>query len=222
MVSGQCALLKYGRRLFESRKNFRASHRQVLSRTDIKRHPFPTPGVDFQLQGREGFHLRFGGHSFFFSVVPELSADEIADLERWNRLQDFDLLITNRFTVCADRRLHRQVAQKLKEMVLDHVTNGSGLIVKSASPLHTELLSHGDLYALDVVAIPERLHQCVGEPEKYDVVDRLLAKIVVNAKNIGFGKSTMQDAIQLFCGSKVVAERLFDNDPRALGTARFR
>ena len=73
-------------------------------------------------------------------------------------------------------------------MVLDHVANGAGLIVESAASLHSEILRHGDLHAFNVVAIPERLHERIGEAENDHVVHRPLAEIVIDAKDRGLGK----------------------------------
>ena len=107
-------------------------------------------------------------------------------------------------------------------MVLDHVANGAGLIVESAASLHAEFFRHGDLHAFDVVSIPERLHERVGEPENDHVVHRPLAKIVVNAKDCGLGEDCMQDAVELLGRGEVIAEGLLDNDASALVAARFR
>ena len=63
------------------------------------------------------------------------------------------------------RRLHRQEADDLQEMVLDDVADRAGLVVEAPAPLHAELLRHGDLHALDVVAVPDRLEERVGEAE---------------------------------------------------------
>ena len=73
-------------------------------------------------------------------------------------------------------------------MVLDHVANGASLIVESAASLHAEILCHGDLDAFNVVAIPEWLHEGIGEAKNHHVVHRTLAEIVVNAKDRGLGK----------------------------------
>ena len=107
-------------------------------------------------------------------------------------------------------------------MVLDDVANGASLIVESAASLHTEVFRHGDLHAFDVVSIPERLHERVGEPENHHVVHRPLAQVVVDAKDSGFGKGCMQDPIELLRRAEVIAERLLDNDASTLGAARFR
>ena len=44
-------------------------------------------------------------------------------------------------------------------MILDHVTDGAGLVIKDAAALDSEILRHNDLHVLDIVAIPEGLHE---------------------------------------------------------------
>ena len=40
-------------------------------------------------------------------------------------------------------------------MVLNDVTDRAGLIVEKSATLYPEVLRHGDLNALDIVAVPE-------------------------------------------------------------------
>ena len=51
-------------------------------------------------------------------------------------------------------------------MILDHVADGAGLVVEGASALDAEVLGHGDLHALDVVAVPERLEEALAKRKK--------------------------------------------------------
>ena len=81
------------------------------------------------------------------------------------------------------RRLHRQVADDLQQVVLDDVADDAGLLVELAAALHAEALGHRDLHVLDVVAVPDRLEERVGEAEVEDVLHRLLAEVVVDAED---------------------------------------
>ena len=101
-------------------------------------------------------------------------------------------------------------------MVLDHVANGAGLIVETAAAFDAEIFRHGDLHALDVVAIPERLHERVGEAEDHHVVDRPLAEIMVDAKDGGLGEDCVQDPVELLRRGQVMAEGFLHNDASAL------
>jgi hypothetical protein len=80
-------------------------------------------------------------------------------------------------------------------MVLQHVADRADVVVKRAATLHAEILGHGDLHALDVVAVPHRLEHGVGEAEIQQVLHRLLAEVVIDAEDRLFGKHLMQVAL---------------------------
>src|SRR4029453_9146333 len=128
-----------------------------------------------------------------------------------NRLQYFFLFVAYRFTVKSRRRLHRQIREHLKKMILNHIANGASLVVETSPTLDTEIFGHRDLDALDVVAIPKRLDKRVRKAKDHEVIHRPLSKVVVDAKNIFFSKRTKQNLIQLTRGFEVVPKRLFDN-----------
>ncbi len=107
-------------------------------------------------------------------------------------------------------------------MVLHYVANRAGFIVESAASLHAEIFRHGDLHTFDVVAIPERLHKRVDEPENHNVVHGTLAQIVVNAKDAGFGEGCMKNSVQFLCRGKAGSEGLLDNHTSIPGRPRFR
>ena len=66
-------------------------------------------------------------------------------------------------------------------MVLNHIAKSADGVVEAASVLNVESFRHGDLDAADIVAVQERLEHRIGEPGVEDVLDRLLAQIVVDA-----------------------------------------
>src|SRR6185437_4895323 len=106
-------------------------------------------------------------------------------------------------------------------MVLKHIPDRARRIVKSASPRDAKRLRHGDLHAMNIVAIPDWFKECVGKAEEKQILHGFLAKVMVNAEDSRFGKDRVQYSVQFSCGGKVVPERLFDNDARILSTARF-
>ena len=69
-------------------------------------------------------------------------------------------------------------------MVLDHVAQHAGLVVVAAALADVDFLGHGDLHVVDVVAVPHRLENRVGEPQHEQVLHRLFAEIVVDAVDL--------------------------------------
>jgi len=107
-------------------------------------------------------------------------------------------------------------------MILDYVSNGAGFIVESTTALHPEIFGHCDLHAFDVVAIPERLHESIGEAEQEHIAHWPLSKVVVNTKNVALGKGCVQDPVQLLGRLQVASKRLFNNDASTVGGSGVR
>src|SRR5690349_6534607 len=106
-------------------------------------------------------------------------------------------------------------------MVLNHVADRARLIVKGPSTLDPEVFRHGDLDALDMVAVPERLQERVRKAKEDHVVHRPLPKVMVDAEDRLLVKGCEQDAVEFLRRGQVMSEGLFDDNAYALRTARF-
>ena len=136
-------------------------------------------------------------------------------------MKNLHLLVAQRIRVHARGWLHRKKTNHLQQVILDHVANRAGFVVKLAAPLNAERFRHGDLDAVDVVAIPDRLEKGIGKAEDQQILDGFLTQIMVDSKNGKFGKYRKQDGVERARRSKVVAERLFDDYARAAGAIRL-
>ena len=83
-----------------------------------------------------------------------------------------------------DRLLHRGQREQLEHVVLQHVAGRAGLVVEAGPAADADVLGHGDLHRVDEVAVPHRLEQLVGEAQRQEVLDRLLAQVVVDAEDV--------------------------------------
>src|SRR3989449_8977254 len=72
----------------------------------------------------------------------------------------------------------------------------SGPVVKGAPALDAEALRHGDLHALDMVAVPDGLQERVREAEEEHVVHRPLAEVVVDAEDRRLVEAAEQRPVQ--------------------------
>ena len=113
----------------------------------------------------------------------------------------------------ADRRLHRDQRQQLKQMVRHHVAERAGGVVEAAAMADADLLVDGDLHMVDVIAIPDRLEHAVGEAQHQDVLHRFLAEIVIDPVDLVLVYDVQQFVVQGFRRGEVGAERLFDHQP---------
>ncbi len=112
-------------------------------------------------------------------------------------------------------------------MVLDDVAGGTDTVVVAAPPAETDVLGHGDLHAVDVVRVQHRLEHLVGEAQCQEVLDRLLAQVVVDAEHRRLREHAVDHSVELLGALEVVTERLLDHHPapaalRLVGQPGFR
>ncbi len=96
-------------------------------------------------------------------------------------------------------------------MILEHVAHDADAVVERAAVLDADRLGDGDLHVIDVVAVPDRLEDAVGEAEDQDVLDGLLAQVVVDAVDLLLGQHLMQQAVEFPRRSQIGAEGFLDD-----------
>src|SRR5680860_820499 len=126
--------------------------------------------------------------------------------------QDLLLLHAQALGVEGDRLLHRHQGHQLDQVVLDHVAGGTDAVVVARATADADVLGHGDLHVVDVVRVPDRLEEVVGEAHREDVLHRLLAQVVVDPEHRLGREDAVDDLVQLTRGQQVVAERLLHHD----------
>jgi len=162
---------------------------QALAGSNVERHSGPAPAVDVKSQGRESLDGRIGWQRLMVSRYPidGRAPDRLAQAGEWSRGPcTFSLRIASGRV--AGRRFHRQQAHHLEEMVLDNVANRPGLVVEKAPRSATSIASGMLICTLPHGRDPERLQERVGEAEVDQVLDRLLAQVVVDPEDVGFGE----------------------------------
>ena len=75
------------------------------------------------------------------------------------RLQHLELLVADGLAVDVGRRLHRDQAEQLQQVVLHHVAQRAGLVVVVAAVADAERLGDGDLHVVDPAGVPQRLEE---------------------------------------------------------------
>ena len=99
-------------------------------------------------------------------------------------------------------------------MVLHHVAQRAGLLVVAGARADAFLLGHGDLHVVDVLLVEQRLEDAVGEPEHQDVLDGLLAEIVIDAVDLALVEHLRDRVVDRARAVQVAADRLLDDEPR--------
>ena len=104
-------------------------------------------------------------------------------------------------------------------MALEHVAQHAGRIVVARPMADGERFGGGDLDMLDVIAVPDRLEDRIGEPQDQDVLHRFLAQVVIDPVDLALGENLVNLAVELLGAGQVRAEGLFHHD--APGAVRF-
>ena len=86
-----------------------------------------------------------------------------------------------------------------------------GVVIGTSAAGHADLLGHRDLHRRHVPPVPDRLEDAVAEPQGQDVLDGLLAEIMVDAVDLALVQNGRDFAIQGAGAFEVVAERLLDD-----------
>ena len=81
-------------------------------------------------------------------------------------------------------------------MVLDDVTSGTYAVVVAGSTTDPDVLGHRDLHIVDIVRVPEWLEHCVGESHGQDVLDCLLAQVMIDSKDRARTEHLAHDAVE--------------------------
>ena len=194
-----------------------------LAAPQVERHALPPPVVDLQADRSEGRGLAGRRHARLIEVAAVLTSNprprHLAQVERPDRLEHLHLLIPDGAGVKSHRRLHRGHHQELEQVVLKHVAEHARVVVVAATTAHRHLLGHGDLHMVDVAAVPDRFENRVGEPQREDVLHRLLTEIVIDAKHLTFVEHAVQMFVEGAGRGEVGAEWLLHDD--AAGAVRL-
>ena len=175
-----------------------------------------------QAQGHERLRGRPRGDTRDVPVAPVLAAHHVGGRDGPDRIEHLVLPVPDRVAGMPRWRFHGEEAHHLEQMVLDDIADRARPVVERAPVGDVERLGHVHLDTRDVVAVPERLLERVGEPEVEQVLDRLLAQVVVDPEDPGLGEDLVNGCVQGDRAPEIAPERLLEDDPRAGGAARGR
>ena len=74
-------------------------------------------------------------------------------------------------------------------MVLHHVAKRAGGIVIAGAAFDAQGLGDGDLHMIDMGGVPDRLEQGIGKAQGHQVLDGLLAEIMIDAIDVLFAEN---------------------------------
>ena len=168
------------------------------------------------MHGGKGRCLAIGCHIRFGAVAVILPANgafgDIFAVHHTDSFEYFHFFIAHEVCLKSDRSFHGDDHHQLHDMILEHVANHTGTVVISAPMAHGDLFCDRDLYMVDVVAVPDRFENRIGEPEYQEILNGFFAEIVVDPKNLILRKYGSDRAIEFFCRLQVASDRFFQNE----------
>ncbi len=96
-------------------------------------------------------------------------------------------------------------------MILDDVACGADPVVIAGTTADADIFGHRYLHVVDIVGVPDRFVHLVGEPQRQDVLHRLLTEIVVDTEHTVWWKHRFDDRVEFARGLQVASERLLDD-----------
>ena len=102
-------------------------------------------------------------------------------------------------------------------MVLHHVAQHARAVVVAAAALDVHRLGDVELDVVDEVLVPERLEHAVAEAERYEILDRLLAQVVIDPVDLVLVPVGEDVRVELQRRGQVGPEGLLHDDPLPAG-----
>ena len=99
-------------------------------------------------------------------------------------------------------------------MILHHVSDDAKLVEVSSSAFRSERLLERYLYIVDVVAVPCCPEKLIAESQNQNILHHFLPQVVVDAEDLFFFPVRFQSLLKLPGATKVLAERLLDDNSR--------
>ena len=162
----------------------------------VEGHPGPATIIDGQPNGSERLRRTGGGDPLLFKEShnrhPALPARLVLPSGRMeidvrgngDRAQDLFLLLSDFSGTEGEGLLHGGECKQLQKVVLDDIACSPDAVVVASPATDPDVFSLCDLHIVHVVGVPDRFKHGVGETNGQDVLNCLLAQVVVDAEDL--------------------------------------
>ena len=152
---------------------------QPFAAAQVKGRTCPAPVIYLRLDGDKGLGVAAVFAEVFQVARRELAVDgacsvlaahrDLSNSVRRDgpkRSQHLDFFTANRVCVQAGGRFHGDQAQQLQQVVLHHVAECAGAVVKGRAAAGAQVLRHRDLDAVDITTVHQGFENRIGEPQQ--------------------------------------------------------
>jgi hypothetical protein len=189
-----------------------------LSSLHDERYTIPSLVLDVSDQGAESRASRVLRNGVVLTVsrlaavkrLSVLANDDVLGLNGGNGAENANLFVANILGVERDGSLHSQESKNLEEMVLHNITNDTKLVEVTSTSFSTEGLLESDLNVVDMLSVPCGAEEGVTKSEDQNVLDHLLAKVVVNSEQLLLVPVGLERLLKLTGAGKILAEGLLN------------
>src|SRR5260370_36754013 len=129
-------------------------------------------------------------------------------------MQDFDLFIAYRISIEGDGGFHGDQGEQLEHVVLQHDADGSCLFIVCPATFQADILSHGDLYVVDIAPVPHGFKNAVCQAKDQDILHSFFAEVVIDAIHLFLSKDSCNLAVKLSSRGQIMPKGLFDDNTR--------
>src|SRR5260370_37015903 len=132
-------------------------------------------------------------------------------------MQDFDLFIAYRISIEGDGGFHGDQGEQLEHVVLQHDADGSCLFIVCPATFQADILSHGDLYVVDIAPVPHGFKNAVCQAKDQDILHSFFAEVGIDAIHLFLSKDSCNLAVKLSSRVRIMPKGVFgDKTPSTL------
>src|SRR5580658_5226663 len=215
------------RAILELDHDHRRLSRHRLSRPQKEGHTLPPLTVNKEPGRYEGLRFRIRSYLHLLPVTdtrlplylplrilpPDHILEHLIRRHQPDMLQHPHLAVTDRFGLIGFRTIHRDHAQQLQQVVLDHVPQRPTAVIIPATLSHAHLLRHADLDMIDKIPVPQRLEDMIRKPKGREILYHLLSQVMIDMIDLPLLEPPGQIPVELFGGFEIGPEWFFHDNP---------
>ena len=126
-------------------------------------------------------------------------------------LKNFNLLCPNRILGKGSWFIHGKQRQKLKGMVLHHISKGPRVIIVATAFFNPQAFSKSNLDIVNKISVPKVIKNKISKTNGKDILDHFFSKVMVDPEDLFFIKGFFQFLVELTSCFQVCTERFFND-----------
>ena len=187
--------------------------REAFSCSQIEGNPLILGSIRLETHRDKCLHSRIRCHIFLLQVSSILTKNDIfSNISDRERLEDLSFCLSDTLSREVIGSSHEDECEHLEEMILYHISEGSGRLIVCPTIPDRERFTHGDLDIVDIMMIPYRLEKNIGKPKCEDILYSSFRHIVIDTIDLLFRKKWNEGMMERSGTLEISTEWLLEND----------